>query len=480
LKINNLYHRTSFFAGGIIALYSLLMLIWLFHGPNEQLVENIPGMDKSTDSSTNEIASNETVNIGEKFQKFIDFNSDLTGKWPRFRGADYSNIIKTNLQINENWEAKPPRVLWSVELGEGHAAPAIYDGMVYILDYMENEQSDALRCFSLKDGKEIWRRFYKVDIKRNHGMSRTIPAVNENYILTVGPRGHAMCVERKTGNLLWGIDMEKKYSTEIPFWYTGQCPLIENDTAILASGGKSLMMAVDCKTGKIVWETPNPDAWKMSHSSIIPITIENKKMYVYCAIGGIAGISAEGADAGKILWKTQEWAPSVVAPSPLYLGNGKILLEAGYGAGAVLLGITKSANSFNLSILEKHLPAEGISSEQQTPIFDNNLIYCIQPKDAATVKNQFVCYSPDNLKTPLFTSGKSERFGLGPYLKINDNFLILNDEGTLTLAKVSSKSYKKLSQFKFLDGQDAWGPLAFADGFLILRDSKKMMCIDLK
>ena len=45
-----------------------------------------------------------------------------------------------------------------------------------------------------------------------------------------------------------------------------QCPLIDRQTAVIAPGGRALMIGVDCATGEILWETPNPDGWKMSHS----------------------------------------------------------------------------------------------------------------------------------------------------------------------------------------------------------------------
>jgi outer membrane protein assembly factor BamB len=31
-----------------------------------------------------------------------------------------------------------------------------------------------------------------------------------------------------------------------------------------------------------------------------------------------------------------------------------------------------------------------------------------------------------------------------------------------------------------MKGDDTWAPFALADGFLILRDSKKMVCIDIR
>ena len=55
------------------------------------------------------------------------------------------------------------RILWSVnDLGEGYAGAAVANGRVYVLDYDEVREADSLRCFSLDDGKEIWRRWYGV------------------------------------------------------------------------------------------------------------------------------------------------------------------------------------------------------------------------------------------------------------------------------------------------------------------------------
>ena len=57
---------------------------------------------------------------------------------------------------------------------------------------------------------------------------------------------------------------------------------------------------------------------------------------------------------------------------------------------------------------------------------------------------------------------------------------ILNDEGVLTIAKPGISKFEMLDEVKVFDAQDAWGPMAIADGYLVLRDSKKMYCIDLK
>lgn len=435
-------------------------------------------MDKPNDSAITTL--NENVIIGEHFTKFADYSSTFTEKWPTFRGQNQDNMLKTNYPINENWNTKEPNIVWSVPTGEGHAAPAIYNGLVYFIDYDETEKADMLKCFSLETGKELWRRWYKVHIKRNHGMSRTIPAVTENYVVTIGPRCHVMCVERESGNLLWGIDLEKQYKTETPLWYTGQCPIIVDDVAIIAVGGSALMIGVDCKTGKVLWETPNEKNRKMSHSSILPITILNKKMFVYASIGGICGISDETPDMGKIIWEISDWAPSVIAPMPVYIGNNRIFVTGGYGAGGAVLKLLEKNGNIAAQLESKFAPHEGLASEQQTPIINNGFVYGILPKDAGVNRNQFICYNANDLTSPVWQSGKENRYGLGPYIQINDKFLILSDDGTLDMIQASEKSFQLVNRKKLFDGHDAWGPFAFADGYLLLRDSKNIYCLDVR
>jgi outer membrane protein assembly factor BamB len=64
---------------------------------------------------------------------------------------------------------------------------------------------------------------------------------------------------------------------------------------------------------------------------------------------------------------------------------------------------------------------------------------------------------------------------------IADNKLfILSDDGTLTIAKPSVAEYIQLDSYRVIpDGADAWAPLAVADGYMVLRDSETMLCLDL-
>ncbi len=265
--------------------------------------------------------------------------SSLAGSWPRFRNSNFDSISTETIALNMDWPAGGPPVLWKMELGEGHAGAAVLAGRVYILDYDREKEKDVLRCLSLDDGAEIWNYAYPVKIKRNHGMSRTVPAVTEKYIVTLGPKCHVHCLDPVTGKFYWMIDLVKEYQTIVPPWYAGQCPLIDGERVILAPGGSALLIAVDGASGKVIWQSPNPGKWDMTHSSIIPMTFRNKKMYVYCGRGGVAGVSAED---GTILWQTDQWKISIATvPSPVIVGEDKIFLSGGYRRPVNLLRLVR-------------------------------------------------------------------------------------------------------------------------------------------
>jgi outer membrane protein assembly factor BamB len=463
----------SIYITAAIAVISLLW--WINNDPTNEYKTSEPGADNRGKG----LAAQEVI-IGELFEQFSTEFTELSESWPRFRGADFDNISKSPVKLIEKFGSAGPKIVWSVEMGEGHSGAAIYKGLAYILDYNEEKRADILRCFSLTDGKEQWARGYKLNIKRNHGMSRTIPAITEDYILTMGPMCHVMCLDRKDGNLRWGLDVAKDYESEIPLWYTGQCPVIDNNLAIIATGGKALMVAIDCSTGQKVWETPNPNGWKMSHSSVIPFTFGGRKMFVYSPIGALVGIAADGPDAGKILWETTAWNHTVIAPSPVCMPDGKIFITAGYGSGSMMLQLKENGGKFSVEVLYDYVPKDGLASEQQTPIYWQGHLFGIMPKDGGTMRNQLICVNPTDTRKPVWISGQENRFGLGPYFMADGKLFILNDDATLTIAKPSTSKYIQLEQVKVIeDGHDAWAPFALANGYLLMRDSKKMVCIDL-
>jgi outer membrane protein assembly factor BamB len=337
-----------------------------------------------------------------------------------------------------------------------------------VLDYDQKDFADALRCLSLADGKEIWRFTYPVKVKRNHGMSRTTPTLAGNYVVSMGPKCHVVCLDATTGQFVWGIDLVKEYNAEVPEWYAGQCPLVDGDRVILAPGGDALMIAVELATGKVVWKTPNPHDWKMTHSSILPIEFAGKRQYVYCGSRGVAGVDA---NAGAILWETDKWAISIATvPTPVDIGGGKLFFSGGYNAGAKMFQLTEADGKIVPAELFA-LPATTFGATQQTPILYQGHIYGVRPD------GQLACLALSG--KVVWTSGSKDKFGLGPFLIAGGSIFVMNDDGLLTLAEAGPAGYRALVKNRVLNGHDSWAPMALAGGRLLLRDLTRMVCLDI-
>ncbi len=409
-----------------------------------------------------------------------------TGHWPAFRGENYDGIA-TDIELPRTLSDEQVKLLWSVDCGEGYASPAVLDGKVYLLDYDQENRRDALRVFSLETGEEIWRLSYTAKVYRQHGMSRTVPAVTDKYVVTFGPKCHVMCADSQTGEFLWGMNLVSEYQAKVPQWYAGQCPLIDDDKVILAPGGTALMIAVDLATGEVLWETPNFDPrWQQSHVSILPITFADRKMYVYSGLAGVCGVAADGENAGEVLWKTREWRPTIAAASTgVDLGEGRIFITSGYEAGAAILQLAEKNDQIVLESYEE-FPPQVFGSEQHTPVFFEGHIYGVMAgiRGQGKIKGQFVCLDRDGKKR--WTSGpdKAHRYGLGPYLVADGAVLVMDDHGKLALLAASPEEYKRywqvdLTKLDRFPGHDTWAPIAVAGDRLLLRDLTKMICVKL-
>lgn len=442
------------------------LALWLATGPREEFVPRVPGMDNAP---TKKDVFQEPVKLEGTLVRGAAKPADIAGSWPRFRGEALDNIVRSEVTLARTWPAGGPAKLWQLEMTEGYAAAAVLDGRLYVHDYDREKGQEALRCLSLDDGGEIWRFVYTMKIKMNHGITRTVPAVTKKHLVGLGPLCHVVCLDAMTGEERWMMDLVREHGATVPPWYAGQCPLIEDGKAILAPGGpEALLMAVECATRKILWKTPNPDEWRMTHASIVPMEFAGRRMYVYPAYRGVVGVSAED---GTLLWKTGQWRISIATlPSAVPLPGGRIFLTGGYNAGSVVLQLSEEGDGIGVEAV-KRLPAKVFDSPQHTPILYENHLYAVRSD------GRLACADLEG--TPLWDSAV-DRFGLGPSLIANGLIFVMDDDAHMTLAEATPAGYRKLADAQILDGHDAWGPMALVAGRLIVRDMTRMVCLDVR
>lgn len=447
----------------IVLIAGAAITLWLLHKPDLEIDTREPGADDRPPVVIQE------VDLTGRLEKGTGAPSELPGSWPGFRGGNLDNISTDPVPLARTWPEAGPKVIWSIEVGEGYAAPAVASGCVYLMDYNREKQEDTLRCLSLDTGEDIWRFCYGVKIKRNHGMSRTIPRIHGKYVVAIGPKNHVICLDAATGEKKWALDLVKDWDANIPDWYAGQCPVVDNGRVLLAVGGKALLMAVDIATGKPVWETPNPKEWLATHSSITPMVMGDARQYVYCANKGVVGVDAE---TGKLLWETTDWKIGIATiPSPVITGEGRIFLTGGYNAGSLSLKVSRDGDAWSAATEYKLKPSE-FACRQQTPILSDGYLY------GMGYKGKFMCLTPDG---KIQWTSDRERFGkgYGPYLKVGNLFFIMDDQGHLTLAEATPSGFTKLASAAVFDhAHESWGPLVLVGGRLIVREMTHMTCLD--
>ncbi len=388
--------------------------------------------------------------------------------WPQFRGPN-RDAISTETGLLRKWPEGGPKVRWRTEACEGYSAPAVFEGRVYFNDYDPKENRWLVRCLSLSDGKELWRYGYERRIRTNHGITRTMPAVDGEYVFSLDPKCVLHCLDAETGREVWQKNLVAEYGTRIPPWYAGQCPLIEADRVLIAPGGSSLVVALDKASGKPIWETPNPEQWTMSHSSLMPVEIDGVKQYLYTTLNGPVGVSAED---GAVLWHFP-WKFNVAVPtSPLPVGDGRVFLTSCYEARTVMIRVGRDSDKFSAAEVYRFGENEW-NSETHTPIVYRDHIYAVGKKR----RGLFTCLDL-NGKIVWDSEGQAS-FGLGSYILADGMFFVMEGKtGTLRLLDANAKEYRELDSAKVLNGPDVWAPLTLADGVLLVRDMTQLVCLE--
>ncbi len=389
--------------------------------------------------------------------------------WPQFRGPNRDGTSRETGLVR-HWPDGGPPVLWSVEVCEGYAGPAVVAGRVYFNDYDVAKNEWLSRCVTLDRGEELWRFREERRIRPNHGITRTVPAVDGKHVFALDPKCVLHCLDASSGTQLWRKDLVSDYKARIPPWYNGQCPLLEPGRLIIAVGGDALAIAFDTETGNEIWRTPNPQLWEMSHASLMPAELGGVRQYLYCTLQGLMGIAA---DDGRLLWHYPRKFNVAVAPSPLAIDGERIFMTSGYEAGSVMIRVKREGDSFRPEPVFELGPEEW-NSEVQTPILFQNHMFAVGKKQ----RGRFACLDFDGKR--VWESSGDASFDLGNFLLADGMLIVLDGRtGTLRLIDANFSEYRELARANLLSGPDAWAPMALSGGKLVLRDLSRMICVDL-
>jgi outer membrane protein assembly factor BamB len=391
--------------------------------------------------------------------------------WPQYRGQQRDGISPA-VGLLRTWPAEGPQVLWETAVGQGYAAPSVVAGRVYLNDYDEKQGEWMIRCLVLDSGDELWCYKVKKPIRPNHAITRSAPATDGGFVFAIDPKCELHCLDARNGSLIWKRFLPAEYESQIPAWYNGQCPLIDGDRLVIATGGRALMTALENGTGDPIWETENSEAFLLSHSSIMPTEIDGVKQYTYTTLKGLVGVEAE---SGKLLWHFPWKFNTAVSTTPLPLGDGKFFLTAGYHAETVVCQVRHEGDQWKVDeVFSLPPPTQGWNSEVHTPILYRDHIYGI----GKAKRGLWTCL--DQQGNEVWTSEGKASFGMGGYKLADGMFFVLEGKtGVLRVLDANADHYQELASVQLLEGPDVWSPPVISQGKLLIRDLGKLVCLDI-
>lgn len=385
--------------------------------------------------------------------------------WPQFMGPNGNGTI-TRANVAREWPDGGPPTLWRAEVGVGFGGPAIAAGKVYLLDRV-GEQQDKLRCFDLKDGKELWSFAYDAPGKVSYPGSRSTPAVDGNRVYTIGPFGHMQCVDITTRKSVWSTNLATDHGAQRGGWAFAQSPLVI-DNLVIASiqNNRQGLVAFDKATGKVAWMS-GPIGGGDTYTSPMLATIAGVRQIVMLQKGALAGVNP--AD-GKILWSYGGYDMRRPIPQPVIIPDGRVFMTSGYKSGCAMVKVEKTADGFKVTELFKDMRH---GCKVAPAILWDGHIYA----NCEDIGEGLTCMTVDG--EVLWKTARNPGFDLGSLL-IADGLIYIMDggKGILRLVEASPKGYKELASAQVLGGKQIWAPMALSDGLLVLRDQSQMKCLN--
>jgi len=395
----------------------------------------------------------------------------LAADWPQYLGPQRDGVTHDAHDLARSWPNEGPKVLWQTPVGLGYGGAATYGDSVFLLD-REDDARDVLRRINIADGKDIWQYPYDAPGKFDHNGSRPTPATDGNRIFSIGPFGAIRAVNFSDGSPLWQGDLLKDWDAKIPQWGVSTSPLLYGDWVIIMPWGKKgALAALDKATGTPVWVTPNPKGVIEEYQSPVPMTLDGQDMILAAGRQGyLIGVDAK---TGRQLWEYDGFPKTGwQIPSPLPIGDGRIFLTGGYGAGCVMIKVEHRDGQYNVTELFKN---KNMGSKCGQALLWDGYIY----GNSSDVGGGLRCLTLDGqVKWDSKRSGGGT-FNLGNMIIADGLIYIINGgNGDITMAEASPEAYNQLARASLLALPEPWAPLAFKDGKLIARDMHKMYCLD--
>jgi outer membrane protein assembly factor BamB len=386
--------------------------------------------------------------------------------WPGWRGTGHDGKL-TGFQPPASWPRELQRG-WQVEIGEGHATPALVDGRLYV--HARQGEDEVTLCLDAATGKELWRDRTAVDgqfmlksAAKFHGRGPfSSPAVADGRLFTFSIRGTLSCLEAKTGKVHWRNDFLDSFPMPYPIYGTAVSPFILDGACVVHVGGdkKGALVALDMAGGKTRWSW---DGDGPGYATPILAVIGGTSQLITQTQSKAVGLAPGD---GKLLWEVDyktSWDENSV--TPVVFETLVILSGRGNGIVAYRLDGEKPEPAWKTTEVSMYMSSPVVKGERLFGFSD-------------TRKGQFFCLDVKNGKT-LWT-GEGRQGDNGALLDAGDVILALVtprpdalESATLIVFDAGDKEYVERARYKVSE-TPAWAHPVVSGRSIFVKDRTKL------
>jgi len=192
----------------------------------------------------------------------------------------------------------------------------IFEDKIFVIDY-----DNVLRCFSIKNGKEIWK--VKTENTTLKSQKKLSLVILKNKIIFNNSTGDITAVDLKTGNLLWVVPTVKtRNSTNV--YFLKMSNIIANENSIFVSNNFNEFYSIDANSGLI--------NWKQNINSTLKATLIDNLIFSVTDEGYLVIINSKN---GEIIRRTYLFdgkkKKNKIKPTGFIIGKNKVYISTNNG-----------------------------------------------------------------------------------------------------------------------------------------------------
>ena len=268
--------------------------------------------------------------------------TDSTTDWNQFRGPNRDNL-SAETGLADSWPDGGPELLQTITgIGEGYASVALVGEMMYTMGNVDG--GEHIIALKRKTGEIVWKARNGNEYREGQGNGpRGTPTVEDGMVYALGGNGDLSCVNANNGDVIWNVNILQAFGGGNITWGISESVLIDGCNVICSPGGtEASVVALNAKTGKLVWRSRIPEQPQASYASPVVATIGKVKQYIIFTSKGICGVRAKD---GEPLWGQNKSSNETANCATPLVFNNYVFSSSDYGTGAELVLLKAQGNT---------------------------------------------------------------------------------------------------------------------------------------